>query len=405
MGSVTARITSAATGPRAGGIPGNRPAGTPAAVKPLRWVVALALSALTATAASDPHFACTPVVVADRTVTFQLDWPKDAKVELVARGEGRHSDFPRPVYPMTRAPDGIWRVTVGPLLPGVHLYRFRVDGAEIVDPCNPSVQAFFRGPWSKVEVPDPAPVPWTPRSGVPQGRVEVRHFGDQTVGGTRPVHVYLPPGYREGTGPGLPVLYLLHGAEYNEADWLGNGLLSTLLDNLIASGRARPMIVVMPIGYSRLPIDDATAQRDEYGQWSAQILQGLVPWVDRTYGTAAGREHRAVAGFSMGGHQALRLGLGHPELFAWVGAFSTGAGGLANYPEYAPTFAAGAPKPELVLIGCGAGDKLNPEARQTYEKLKAGGLRTEWREIDGRHTWRVWRQCLAELLERTFTQS
>lgn len=393
-----------ATGLRACGVPRARQAGTPAATKSLRFAVTLALSALTASAAPDPRIAYAPIVSADRTVTFQLNWPKDAKVELVARGDGRHSDFPLPVYPVTREPDGIWRVTIGPLLPGVHLYRFRVDGAEIVDPGNISVQPFFRGPWSKVEVPDPAPAPWTPRSDVPHGRVEVRHFGSRTVGWTRPVHVYLPPGYREAAGPGLPVLFLLHGAEYNEADWIENGLLSTMLDNLIASGRARPMIVVMPIGYSRLPIAESIAQRDEYEQWSAQILQGLIPWVDRTYGAAADRQHRAVAGFSMGGHQALRLGLGHPELFAWVGAFSTGIGGLANYPDYAPTFAAGAPKPELVLIGCGAGDKLNPEAKLTYEKLKADGLRAEWREIEGRHTWRVWRKCLADLLERAFAE-
>lgn len=366
------------------------------------FVVTLALVALTASAAPDSPGACAPVVGADRTVTFQLDWPKDAKVELVARGDGRHSDFPLPVYPLTRGPDGIWRVTIGPLLPGLHLYRFRVNGTEIVDPGNISVQPFFRGPWSKVEVPDPAPVPWTPRSDVPHGRVEIRRFGDQTVGWTRPVHVYLPPGYREEADPGLPVLYLLHGAEYNEADWIEDGLLPTMLDNLIASGRARPMIVVMPIGYSRLPITESAAKRDEYEQWSAQILQGLIPWVDRAYGAASDRQHRAVAGFSMGGHQALRLGLGHPELFAWVGAFSIGPGGLTNYPDYAPTFATGALKPELVLIGCGAGDKLNPDAKQTYGKLKADGLRAEWHEIEGRHTWRVWRQCLADLLERAF---
>lgn len=377
-------------------------------MKPARascFIVILALFALTAAAAPDPRTAYTPVVGADRTVTFQLDWPKDAKVELVARGDGRHSDFPLPVYPMACEPDGIWRVTIGPLLPGLHIYRFRVDGVEIVDPCNISVQPFFRGPWSKVEVPDPAPVPWTPRSDVPRGRVEIRRFGDQTVGWTRPVYVYLPPGYREGAGPGLPALYLLHGAEYNEADWIEDGMLPTILDNLIASGRARPMIVVMPIGYSRLPIGEAAVKRDraEYEQWSAQVLQGLVPWVDRTYGVVSGRQHRAVAGLSMGGNQALRLGLGHPELFAWVGAFSTGATALANYPDYAPTLAAGAPKPELVLIGCGAGDKSNhPEAKQTFDKLKADGLRAEWREIEGRHTWRVWRQCLADFLERAF---
>ncbi|MBL9215774.1 MAG: hypothetical protein JNG83_09900 [Opitutaceae bacterium] len=352
--------------------------------------------------AGDPRLDTAPEVMPDGRVTFRLRWPQDARVELVARGDVRHNDFPVPVYEMTRGADRIWSVTVGPLLPGLHLYRFRVDGVEIVDPANISVQPFFRGPWSRIEVPDPEPTPWMARPDVPHGRVEIRRFGNQTVGWERPVYVYLPPGFREGQGT-LPVLYLLHGSEYNESDWVENGRVPVILDNLIAEGRARPMVVVMPLGYSRLPIAEANAQPDEFERWSAQVLGALLPWVEETYGTAPDRRRRAVAGLSMGGHQALRLALGRPELFAWAGAFSSGATGLKLYPEaYGPALRPDAAKPALVFVGCGRGDKSNAEARKTYDLLTAAGLRTEWREVEGRHTWRVWRQCFADLAQRLF---
>ena len=223
------------------------------------------------------------------------------------------------------------------------------------------------------------------------------------MGDQRDFYVYTPPAYDPRAKQTYPVLYLLHGSDYNERDWVEDGLVGEMLDNLIAVGRARPMIVVMPIGYSRLPIAAAVAQPDEYEQWAEQVLHGLLPWTERTYGTATDRAHRAVAGLSMGGQQALHLGLGNPALFAWVGAFSSGVSGLRNYPAaYAPTFAPGAPRPELVFLGCGQGDKSRAEMRKTYELLTADGLPTAWREVEGRHTWRVWRQCLADLLERLF---
>lgn len=358
---------------------------------------------LVAVAPAGPRPDYSPVVLPDGRVTFRLKWPGARKVELVARGDVRHNDFAQPEYPMERGEDDVWQVTVGPLLPGLQLYRFRVDGVEVVDPSNNSVQRFFRGPWSRVEVPDATPQPWTPRADVPHGRVEIRRFGSAMVGWEHPVHVYLPPGYRDGGGERLPVLYLLHGSDYDAGDWIEDGRIDVILDNLIAGRRAKRMIVVMPLGYSRLPIDVATAQPDEYERWSDQILHGLLPWVEQTYGTATDRGARAVAGLSMGGHQALRLGLGHPDLFAWVGAFSSGTTGLRLYPDaYRPALMPEAPKPALVFLGCGEGDKSNADMKQTCELLTRDGLRTEWLEIEGRHTWRIWRRAVTAYMERLF---
>lgn len=354
--------------------------------------------------AQRPDFS--PIIQPDGRVTFRLKWPGADKVELVARGDVRHNDFDQPVYAMERGADDVWQVTVGPLLPGIQLYRFRVNGVEVVDPFNNSVQRFFRGPWSRIEVPDAEPKPWTPQADVPHGRVEIRRFGRAMVGWEHPVYVYLPPGYREGAGEALPVLYLLHGSDYSEGDWVEDGRVDVILDNLIAAGRARRMIVVMPLGYSRLPIDAATAQPDEYERWSAQILNGLMPWVEKNYGTVADRRGRAVAGLSMGGHQALRLALQNPTRFAWVGAFSSGATGLRLYPDaYAPALAENAPKPELVFMACGQRDASVADMKQTCELFTRDGLRTEWLEVDARHTWRVWRQGLSDFVTRLFPAS
>ena len=229
---------------------------------------------------------------------------------------------------------------------------------ECIDPLNPAVQDFFAGPWSKVEVPDPQPRTWHPRAGVPAGRVEIRRFGSETIGFGRPVCVYLPPGYDSNQAARLPVLYLLHGWDYDERAWIDDGLIATIMDNLVADKLAQPMVVVMPLGFSVVP-DGASFKwpKDEHERWIKQLLGGLVPWVEANYRVGADRDHRAIAGLSMGGKQALELTLSRPELFAWVGCFSSGKQSLANYDAgtFEPAMEPDAPK--LKLVWCGSGRK------------------------------------------------
>lgn len=364
----------------------------------IAWLFAGAQPILAAAAAAGQ-----PEVRSDRTVTFRLAWPKDGPVELIGRGGDKSHDFPRDGYELRRKANGVWEVTVGPLMPGLYIYRFRVAGAEIIDPVNPQLQNFFAGAWSKVEVPDPQPRPWQARTDVPHGTIEVRTFGAAGgVGWGRPVCVYLPPGYDARAPAALPVLYLLHGWDYDERAWIENGLMPAIMDNLIAAGRARPMIVVMPLGFSLVPPVE-TWPADELARWSRQMVEVLLPWVEATYRVPAGREHRAIAGFSMGGKQSLMLGLGRPGLFAWMGAFSSGKHSLENYPAvFAPSFEPGAPKPSLIWLGSGRGDIYFKEAKLVGQKLATHALPVAWYETEGRHTWKVWRECFSEFVQRVF---
>lgn len=345
-----------------------------------------------------------PEVAPDRRVTFRFVWPRDARVELIGRDPDKSHDFPGNSYDLKRVAEGHWEITVGPLLPGLYIYRFRVDGVECVDPLNPAVQDFFSGAWSKIEVPDPEPRPWHARPGVPAGRVEIRRFGSATVGFARPVCVYLPPGYDENTARRLPVLYLLHGNDYDERAWIDDGFAPTILDNLIADGKAVPMIVVMPLGFSIVPGGKFSWPQDEHESWVRQFLGGVVPWVESNYRVIADRDHRAIAGLSMGGKQSLQLALSQPEKFAWVGCFSSGKQSLANYEAgaFRPAMAPGAPPLRLVWLGSGRGDLHFDKGKRVAQNLTADGLPVSWHEYDGRHTWRVWRSCLSDFAQRVF---
>lgn len=344
-----------------------------------------------------------PEVQSGQRVVFRLDAPRAARVELVGRSPDKGHDFPENAYDLTRGAGGRWELALGPLLPGLYLYRFRVDGIELPDPANGAVQNFFAGPWSKVEVPDLQPRPWHPRPGVPAGRVEIRRFGQDAVGWGRPVCVYLPPGYDQTTEP-LPVVYLLHGWDYDERAWIDDGLVPVILDNLIAEGRAQPMVVVMPLGFSIVPEGRFTWPGDEHERWVKQLLGGLLPWIEANYRVAPDRDHRAVAGLSMGGKQSLLLGLGRPEWFAWVGCFSSGKQSLANHEAgaFRPVMQPGAPQPRMVWLGSGRGDLHFAKGKEVARRLKADGLPVTWHEVEGRHTWRVWRECFSEFAQAVF---
>ncbi|MBL9215934.1 MAG: hypothetical protein JNG83_10705 [Opitutaceae bacterium] len=370
-----------------------------------RWFRLLAfagLAALGLAARAAPLLS--PELHADRRVTFRYAGPEQGPVELIGRGPGQHHDFPEDTYAMTRGADGVWEVTVGPLLPSLYWYRFRVAGTEVVDPVNGSVHDFFAGPWSQVEVPDPAPQPWQPSRAVPAGRVEIRRISTQgAVGWDRPVYVYLPPGYRDDAPEPLPVVYLFHGWDFNERSWIEDGRVPTILDNLIAAGRARPMAVVMPLGFSFVPLGVPHWPADEEARWREQIVAGLIPWIEKNYRVGGDRRNRALAGFSMGGKNALVLALGDPTLTAWVAAFSSGRNGLRNYPErYEPARAPDAPRMRLIWLGWGNRDLYADQARTLVERLRADGFSVTAHESDGRHTWRVWRDSFSAFAQRVF---
>lgn len=335
-----------------------------------------------APAPSNVRGAAYPRILPDHRVAFQLKAPEARKVEVMPGG-GVNGMGKGP-FEMQRGEDGTWSATIGGVAPGFHYYWFLVDGVAVNDPGS---ETFFG--WGKqsggLEVPDPA-LDFYDFHDVPHGEVRVHWYRSSVTGQARRAFVYTPPGYDAAGRTRYPVLYLQHGAGESERGWTNQGHANFILDNLIAAKKAVPMIVVMENGY-------ATG-----GTFEDVVVKDLIPEIDRAYRTEADRAHRAIAGLSMGGGQAMNIGLGNPALFAWVGSFSgAGLGARDLQTVYRGAFADPAAfnrRMKLLWIGCGTQDRLIEGARALHEALDRAGIRNVWWEGPGLHEWQVWRKHL-----------
>ncbi|MCS6952449.1 MAG: alpha/beta hydrolase-fold protein [Bryobacterales bacterium] len=342
-----------------------------------------------------------PEVHPDRRVTFRFRAP-NAKEVLLAR-EGA------PRVAMQRDEQGIWSVTVGPLEPDLYGYSFVVDGVGLVDPSNPLMKPNLLNTQSMVHVPGPPSLPWE-LNDVPRGTVHRHFYRSQVVGDDRDYYVYTPPGYDPAGKVRYPVLYLLHGYSDDARAWTEVGRAHVILDNLIAQGKARPMVVVMPLGYgapeivsrSGPPLRNPELRKRNYDRFRDALLTEMIPQVERTYRVLTDRTARAIAGLSMGGAESLYIGLNALERFAWIGAFSTG--GLGE--DFAATFpnldAKANAQLRLLWIGCGTEDFLLELNRKFRQWLTAKGVKHTAVETPGAHTWMVWRRYLAEFAPLLF---
>jgi enterochelin esterase family protein len=334
-----------------------------------------------------------PEVAPDRRVTFRLRAPRATEVQV--RGL-----FFRDRVPLTRDAQGVWTATVDPVEPGIYEYNFWVDGLALVDPANPAIQPAREPEVSILEVPG-SPALLTEAQDVPHGTVHAHHYRARALEGRpRRLQVYTPPGYETGRGGRLPVLYLLHGSGDNDATWSVYGRAGFILDNLLASRKVAPMVVVMPDGH---PVPRGqTGGRDNTAAFIDELLTDILPLVERTYRVRTDPAGRAIAGLSMGGRQALTVGLNHPDRFAWVGAMSA-----AIPPEeaIAPALAGGAAvsrKLRWLWIACGREDGLFPRNEAFVALLAQKGIAPKWHPTDGGHRWPVWRGYLAEIAPQLF---
>ncbi len=224
----------------------------------------------------------------------------------------------------------------------------------------------------------------------------------------RRVHVYTPPGYDKTSETRFPTLYLFHGSGDNDACWTELGHAHWILDNLIAQGKARPMIIVMTDGHPRTANAAASpaqecANRNQV--FEKDLLGDVVPLIESNYRVKADRFNRAIIGLSMGGGQSLGVGLNHPELFAWVGGMSSA---MRDPQSTVPQLFADPSKANadlrLLWIACGRDDGLVVRAREFTELLKSKGIRHEYVESAGGHAWGVWRKYLAEFAPRLFAE-
>jgi enterochelin esterase-like enzyme len=346
-----------------------------------------------------------PEVQSDLRVTFRFRAPNAHEVFLAREGAAR--------LPMQKDEQGVWSVTTEPLEPDLYGYSFVVDGVGLMDPGNPLIKPNLLGPQSVVHVPGPSTLPWEVNS-VPHGTIHHHFYKSSVVGDERDFYVYTPPGYDPKSGKRYPVLYLLHGYSDDASGWTAVGRAHVILDNLIAQGKAKPMLVVMPLGYGAPEIvggngsgrrDPGIGQRN-FDKFTQALLTEVIPEVEKSYRAIKDRNARAITGLSMGGGESLTTGLNHLDTFAWIGSFS-GAVIMAgnDYPKLFPGVDSGtAGRIRLLWIACGTADGLLTPNRQLETWLKTKSVPYTQIETPGAHSWLVWRRNLANFIPLLFQE-
>jgi len=355
-----------------------------------------------------------PEVAADRRVTFRILAPKAEAVRLGAGdipGIGQGAE-------MKKDPNGIWEVTLGPLGPGAYRYNFNVDGVSVIDPRSPSVSESNTNVWSLVYVPG---ADFMDTKDAPHGAVAAVTYYSTSLKRFRRMHVYTPPGYELGAGR-YPVFYLLHGAFDCDDSWTSVGRAGFILDNLIAAGKAKPMVVVMPAGHtssSMFRAPSSGSSRPPTDEFISDFVSDIMPYAEKHYRVYTDRQHRAIAGLSMGGGHTLNIGIPHLDQFAYLGVFSSGVFGITGPGRRGAAGAAAGPSWEeqhkevldnaelkkglkLVWFATGKEDSLVTTSRATVEMLKKHGFEVVYQETDGAHTWINWRNYLNEFAPQLF---
>lgn len=337
-------------------------------------------------------------VHSDRTVTFTVTAPNAHEVSV-------SGDFGKSA-PMEKNDGGTWTATIGPLEADIHSYTITVDGKPVADPLNNRFKPQRTGFSNVFDITGDPPNAWD-RQPVARGVVHLHEYDSKAAGTVRRLRVYTPPGYESAKDVRYPVLYLFHGSGDNEATWTDFGRAHVIFDNLIASGKAQPMLIVMPDGHTMPPVPRdspkaAEVRSKNLASFEADLLGDVIPLVDSTYRTRPQPVGRAIIGLSMGGNQSLVIGLNHPELFAWVGGMSSAVREpdtqLAPFFKDAPVGG----KLRLLWLACGRDDFLLKDNQALDAMLTAKQVRHIFVESAGAHAWPVWRRYLAEFAPQLF---
>lgn len=376
-------------------------------------------------AASNVPGAQTPGIHRDGSVTFTLAAPEARSVQLAGGAGLGHGPFA-----LTKDPAGVWSVTIPAPVPGFHYYWFLLDGVAVNDPASRTYFGYGKET-SGIEVPGAA-APFYAVQNVPHGEVREKWYRSKSTGEWRRALVYTPPAYDRDPKRRYPMLILLHGMGEDETGWTRQGRAQFILDNLIAAGKALPMIVVMDRGQAAGPIatpfklsneTPLGAIRASFSALERVIMDDLIPAIDGSYRTIADREHRGMAGLSMGGMQTLFIAPRHLEQFAYIAALSSPmlrsnerdakfapslTGPLDVHVAYDGVFADPRHFNERVrLLWLGAGtaeeEPLHSSVAEAVTALRASGIHLVYFESQGTaHEWQTWRRDLFELAPRLF---
>jgi len=368
-------------------------------------------------AASNVRDAEYPRIHDDLRITFRVKAPGASKVQIDPGGEG--SGLGPGPFDLSRDADGVWTVTTPPAVPGFHYYFLLLDGTRVSDPSSDTYFGYGKQV-SGIEVPEKG-TDFYDTKNVPHGEVRACWYNSRTTGQLRRAFVYTPPGYELNLKARYPVLYLQHGMGEDETGWGKQGRANFILDNLIAAGKAKPMIVVMDCGYATrageapVSLEGGTARVVEGLHRITEVFEDvllgdLIPAIDARYRTIPGREHRAMAGLSMGGLQTYQIALSHLDKFAYIGAFSAPVLWGNNFDPkslYGGVFSDAAAfnrRVRLLWLGAGTAEKgFYPGIRQFHEALDKLGIRNVFFESAGTaHEWQTWRRDLHDFAPRLF---
>jgi enterochelin esterase-like enzyme len=365
-----------------------------------------------------------PRIHPDLRVTFRIKAPEAQKVVF--------GFFDAQRYPAEKDENGFWTATTEPQVPGFHYYRVFIDGAEVNDPSSETFYGTGKDT-SGIEVPEKG-VDYYQAKDVPHGEVRERWYRSGTTQDWRRVFVYTPPGYDRDRDTRYPVLYLQHGGGEDERGWPNQGRVAFILDNLIAEGKSKPMLVVMEQGYARRPGEtpaapapprpaapgQAAPPRPDFSRMFSAfedvVVKDLIPMIDSTYRTIPDRDHRALAGLSMGGMQAFQIGLKHLDIFSAIGGFSGGGGGFGGAPFDPKTAHDGVmanadefnKKMRLLWLGIGTTEpeRMYASIKGYHDALESAGIKHVYYESPGTsHEWLTWRRCLHEFAPLLFADA
>ncbi|SOD79420.1 esterase [Spirosoma fluviale] len=354
----------------------------------LSILLAILFSGISVVAQQRPPAISSPDVHKDHSITFRF-FSRNAKKVTVS------GEFLKAPVAMIKDTSGIWSVTVPPVKPDIYPYSFMVDSVSIADPNNTYIFANERFKRSIVDVPGDQPLVHSLQN-VPHGKISYRYYKSGTLSTTRQLLVYTPPGFNPNGKTKYPVLYLIHGGSDTEETWTKVGRANLIADNLIAQGKAKPMLIVMPYGNVRpAPMADFTKD----------MVNDIVPFVEANYPVIKESKGRAVAGFSVGGGQTLNIGLTNPDKFAYVCSYAPYTATeefKANFANWSPNAEQMNKQLKLFTVSVGTDDFLYEPVKQNIAMFTEKKINVKPLIVPGGHTWMNCKLYLADTLPQLF---
>ena len=343
-----------------------------------------------------------PCIFSDNRIFFKVNAPYAKQVQINL-GE---------LYDMEKDSEGVWTVITKPQDPGFHYYSLVIDGFRFADPASESFYGTGRMA-SAIDIPEEG-VDFYNIKDVPHGEIRSKVYFSKTTGTWRNINIYTPPGYDKNTEKDYPILYIQHGGGEDERGWAVQGKTNFILDNLIAEGKANPMIVAIPNGNATKPGVNARGYNDEaMAVFKEELFENIIPFVEKNYRVKTDASNRALSGLSMGGGQSFFTGLRNTDMFDYVGVFSTGLFGgigrdnnsfdaelvipgiLTNPEEFNDNL-------KVFYISVGEQDNRIEATKKLVENFKTKGLNVEFNSFPGDHEWQVWRKSLHDFAQKLF---